>query len=134
MRPRHVLRAEGAAAGYVPLFAAAAERGMRVGWLELAAPPPPEPSFGELLEAGAFRVVSVGAGLSLALKPMQGPPVLRDVLREHFKGCALVLVRGEVELPHLLPAGDEWDLRGGEGGARRLSTEALLASLGGVRL
>jgi hypothetical protein len=28
----------------------------------------------------------------VAVKALSGPPVLRDVLREHFLGCALVVV------------------------------------------
>jgi hypothetical protein len=42
--------------------------------------------------AGVLRAVSVGGGRTVTVKPMRGEPVLRDVLREHFRGCALVLV------------------------------------------
>jgi hypothetical protein len=43
----------------------------------------------------------------VAAKPLRGEPVLRDLLREHFRGCRLVLVAGRgapQELPALEPA------------------------------
>jgi hypothetical protein len=55
-----------------------------------------------------MRAVSIGAGRTVSVKPMRGAPVLRDVLREHFRGCALVLVRGEVDAPALRPDGEGW--------------------------
>lgn len=90
-----------------PLVAAAAGQGMRVGWLELGpgTSPVPERPVPERLDhaagAGALRAVAVGGGRTVVVKPMRGEPVLRDVLREHFRGCALVLV---VELGADAPA------------------------------
>jgi hypothetical protein len=42
------------------------------------------------------------------VKPLAGPAVLADLLREHFRGCALVLVHGMVEAPLLTASGDLW--------------------------
>jgi hypothetical protein len=86
---------------FLALFAAAKERGVRVGWLELARDVEvPEPLAGALV-AGAFKVVAAAGGSSVAVKSMRGAPVLRDLLREHFLGCALVLVRGRDGRPRL---------------------------------
>ena len=43
---------------------------------------------------GALRAVAAGGGRVGRVKPLRGAPVLRDLLREHFLGCAVVLVRG----------------------------------------
>lgn len=107
-RVPHLLRVEGSATDFAPLFAAAKEAGLRLGWLTLH-PPSDLPSDLEAAAAlGALRAVAVGGGRSLALKPMRGEPVLHDVLREHFRGCAAVLVDGDVEAPRLRAEGDGW--------------------------
>jgi hypothetical protein len=88
---------------------AARAEGLRVGWLDLDGEVGPVP---DVLESaaglGVLRAVSVGAGRAVSVKPMRGTPVLRDVLREHFRGCALVLVRGEVDAPALRSDGEGW--------------------------
>jgi hypothetical protein len=63
------------------------------------------------------------------VKTRRGPPVLRDLLREHFRGCRLVLVKGAVPLPLLRPRGDDWELAGFDGGLRRLTTAELVRAL-----
>lgn len=109
MKEPHLLRVDAPAEHFAPLAAALAAEGMRLGWLELAAAPP-EPLSIELaaaLDLGVLRAVAVGPGRSLAAKPLRGAPVLRDLLREHFRGCRLVLVAGRgapPELPALEPA------------------------------
>lgn len=111
MKEPHLLRVAAPPSTFAPLAAALAAEGMRLGWLELAAAPP-EPLSIELeaaLELGVLRAVAVGPGRSLAAKPLRGAPVLRDLLREHFRGCRLVLVAGRgapQELPELAPAAD----------------------------
>jgi hypothetical protein len=96
----HLLRYDGGPEGLAPLLAAAAREGLRVGWLDLTpdeAPAPVPAGLGAAAAAGAFRSVAVGAGRTVALKRSAGPPVVCDLLREHFLGCALVVVRGAPE-------------------------------------
>jgi len=107
---------------------------VRVGWLELGngdveAPP-------ELAAAGrrgVLRAASVGPHRAVVVKQRRGEPVLADVLREHFAGCTLVLVRGGVASPVLERADGGWLVRD-EGAARRLSTAELVGRLRRPRL
>ncbi len=113
------------------LIAAMRHAGERVGWLDLprtAAGPLPE-SLAEAAEAGVLRAVAAGGGRSVAVKPMHGEPVLRDLLREHFRGCRAVLVAGEIDTPLLEPEGEDWIVRASDGSARRWTTEKLIAAL-----
>jgi hypothetical protein len=115
MKTPHLLRVEQGPAEFAPLFLAARSLGLRIGWLELgeiATPLPPslEAAAGE----GVLRAVAVGGGRTVAVKPMKGAPVMRDLLREHFRGCALVLVRGEcAEVPRLSPEGEGYRVASG---------------------
>ncbi len=115
MNAPHLLRVSDPPERFATLIEAARADGQRVGWLELEGTVEPVP---ESLESaaglGVLRAVAVGAGRTVAVKPLRGAPVLRDLLREHFRGCDLVLVRGEVDAPALRPAGDAWllDVRG----------------------
>ncbi|MEM6792791.1 MAG: hypothetical protein AAF725_02340 [Acidobacteriota bacterium] len=88
---------------FASLAEALGSRGERLGWLDWR-PQAPRPRLategdgpGAELEAAArppfLRAVAVGCNGLVALKPVGGPPVLRDVLREHFRGCLAVLVR-----------------------------------------
>lgn len=124
----HLLRVAAAAHEFTEVIAAARALTLRVGWLELAAPAPLPESLVDAASAGALRAVAVGGGRSLALKPMRGAPVLEDVLREHFPGCALVLVQGDLDLPLLARAGDGWTVRRDDE-SRRYSTEQLARAL-----
>ena len=115
---------------YEPLFAAAKAAGLRVGWLvmnaEVEAPPPLQAP--PLLEA--FRAVAVGNGRSLAMKPMKGKAVLRDLLREHFLGADVVLVSGLELFPRLTPRGEgSWHLVESATASRVYATEELLVRL-----
>ncbi|HTQ78972.1 MAG TPA: hypothetical protein VMM92_03165 [Thermoanaerobaculia bacterium] len=98
MKPPHLLQVEEGPERFAPVFAAAREAGLRLGWLELPdTPAAPLPAPLESAAAlGALRAVAVGGGRSVAVKPLLGPPVLGDLLREHFRGCAAVLYRGAV--------------------------------------
>jgi hypothetical protein len=127
----HLLRVVRPVVKFEELIAAVRHGGGRVGWLELSElPPAPVP---EALEAaaerGVLRAVAVGGGRSVAVKPMRGPAVLRDLLREHFRGCALVLARGEVEAPLLEPEGEGWTVAPEGRAATRWTTEELAAAL-----
>ena len=102
MRRIHLLRFAGSPGELAPLAAAAATEGLRIGWLDLAEVGPAAPSgaggsappgLEQAVSAGAFRAVGVRPGRTVALKTLAGPPVFRDLLREHFLGCSLVVVR-----------------------------------------
>ena len=84
-----------------------------------------------------LRAVAVGEGMSAAVKPLAGPAVLADLLREHFRGCAAVLVRGGLapaDAPLLAPAGapgddaDRWRVTLAAG-ARTATTAELVTRL-----
>lgn len=133
MKHQHLLRVEQGAAEFAALIAALGERGWRAGWLELKAPEPVAENLETAAGAGALRAVAVGGGRSVALKPMKGAPVVRDVLREHFHGCRLVLVRGELDAPLLAPRGEGWVVSGADGAERGYATEDLVEALGRPR-
>ncbi|MGB6992830.1 MAG: hypothetical protein WBG00_06315, partial [Thermoanaerobaculia bacterium] len=63
------------------------------------------------------------------VKPVRGEPVLEDLLREHFLGCRLVLVAGDLELPRLEPDGEDWVVTLNDGSTQRLTTAQLVARL-----
>lgn len=133
MKAPHLLRVpadQGGPERYAGLFRAASEAGLRVGWLELGEAAPLPPGLEAAAGLGALRAVAVGSGRSVAVKPRKGAPVLRDLLREHFLGCALVLVHGDpgdAEAPELLADGadgDRWKV-----GDTLFDTEGLVAAL-----
>jgi hypothetical protein len=99
VRRVHLLAVDGPPEDFAELIAAARQAGLRLGWLEAAAPAPLPPTLAAAAAAGARRAVGVGEGLAAAVKPLAGPPVLRDLVREHFLGCAAVLVRGPIAAP-----------------------------------
>jgi len=116
---------------FAALFASARETGLRLGWLELASAPavPLPPELERAAALGALRAVAAGGGRSVAVKPVGGAPVVRDLLREHFLGCAVVLVRGLEGWPRLEPEGEEFRLWTAAGRGRRLGAAALVAEL-----
>ena len=124
MKTPVLLCVDGPAEQFASLFAAAKAAGLRFGWLVLNAPvdPPPPLQAPPLLEA--FRAVAVGDGRSIAMKPMKGKAVLRDLLREHFLGADVDQIAREGRLGDL-------DAVGGEQaeelalGANRLTAEDL---------
>lgn len=158
MKAPHLLRADGPPELYAPLFRAARAEGLRLGWLDAAAgveaagpaasggggrsddatAPRPEPQpapVPERLESaaalGALRAVAVGGRRSVAVKPLRGAPVLRDLLREHFRGCAAVLVAGGApsDAPVLAADGDGWTVHPVGVTAIRFDAEELVRRL-----
>lgn len=129
MRTPALVAVEEAPEAFAALFAAARERGERLGWLELAPPSALPPSLDRAAELGALRAVAAGGARSVAVKPLRGAPVLRDLLREHFLGCAIVLARGADGHPRLAPAGDRFRLELAAGSVRELDAAATLAEL-----
>jgi hypothetical protein len=111
------LRVEGPAAAFAGLVAAAAERGLLIGWLEWCPQAAAPRAIEDAASGGAARAVAVAPGRTLSLKTRRGEPVLRDLLREHFSGFDLVLVRageGDVAgLPLLLLSPGGFRLRRG---------------------
>ncbi len=128
MKPAALVGVNADAAAFATLFAAARAARVRLGWLDLAAAPPPA----ELEAAaalGALRAVAVGGGRAVTVKPLAGEPVLRDLLREHFLGCSAVLVRGAAGWPRLEPAACGFRFLVSATRARELDAEAVLREL-----
>lgn len=97
LKSPHLLRVDDAPERFAPLIEAARALGLRIGWLELGGAGHPVPPVLEVAAGlGVLRAVEVGEGRTVAVKPLRGAPVLKDLLREHFRGCALVLVRGDL--------------------------------------
>lgn len=129
MKAPHLLRVEEDPERFAPLVEAARAGGLRVGWLELAEAVPLPEVLVSAAGLGLLRAVSVGGGRTVAVKPLRGEPVLKDVLREHFLGCALVLVRGEMAAPQLRREGDDWVLEVPGQAGQPLTTAQLAAKL-----
>ncbi len=130
MRTPHLLRVEEEPSRFAPLIEAARALDLRIGWLELGADPRPVPeSLETAASLGALRAVAVGEDRTITVKPLRGQPVLRDLLREHFQGCALVLVRGEVAAPLLTIREDAWIVSPPGTASRSYTVEQLAAAL-----
>lgn len=136
MKRIHLLRTTLPAEGASALIGAVAAAGLRSGWLDLTGVGawPGTTGLDRATDAGALRAVGLEEDRSVTVERAGGPPVLRDLLRKHFLGCAVVLIRvaegdapprtralaAEIdELPRLEPAGEGWRvvLREGSGGA-----------------
>jgi hypothetical protein len=125
----HLLRVAEGPERFAPLLEAIRALDLRAGWLDLA-PPPAVPGDLETAAAlGTLRAVAAGEGRAVVVKPLKGAPVLGDLLREHFRGCALVLVRGEAAAPHLRPEGESWTVEVAGEAARAFETPALAEAL-----
>jgi hypothetical protein len=130
LKAPHLLRVEDAPGRFASLIDAARALGLRVGWLDLGTAPPPIPEFLETAAGlGVLRAVSVGKGRTVAVKPLRGAPVLKDLLREHFQGCALVLVRGEINAPALRIEDGAWLVTPTGAASRRYATADLALAL-----
>lgn len=133
MTAPHLLRVDAGPDVFAPLVEAVRSLGLRVGWLELAPPPPLPSDLGDLEIAaglGTLRAVAAGGGRAVVVKPLRGEPVLGDLLREHFRGCALVLVRGEAAAPLLQAAAeDRWNVTVPGEAARAFATTDLAEAL-----
>jgi len=111
------------------LFGAARALRLRLGWLELGASVALEGPLEAAAGLGALRAVAAGAGRVVTSKPIRGEPVLRDLLREHFLGCAVVLVRGLEGHPRLSTTAAGYRLELANDRARALDAESALAEL-----
>lgn len=155
MRVYDLLRVEEGPARFEELLRAAGEAGFKVGWLEwdgdssrplqtplqiplhiplhipLAAPLPEPlpPSLEQAAMLGALRAVAVTAGGSVVVKRRQGPAVERDLVREHFAGCRLILAQGQLDIGRLSPVDGGWEVSALGGECRRYSTAELVRRL-----
>jgi hypothetical protein len=136
----HAVRVSENSAAFRCLFEALEREGERAGWLDLGTPssgPSTAPAaaranegdLGAAIGAGVWKAVGVEPGRAVAIKRRRGAPVLRDLLREHFRGCRLVFVRGDASLPFLRPRGEDWELERGVGELRRFTTAELVRAL-----
>ena len=129
MRLPHLFSVDAEPEAFATLWRLAAAHGIRIGWLALAsesAPPAPV----TMAHAGA-AVVAVSGGQTLAGKRLAGPPVLRDLVREHFLGCQALLVRGRAGYRGSSPESTSPDRRDGGAEPHRLDTVARCAGCGG---
>jgi hypothetical protein len=129
MSTPYLMRVEEGPERFAPLIEEARARGLKVGWLDLESAVTPPPDLESVAALGVLRAVSVSGGRTVSVKPLRGEPVLRDLIREHFRGCALVLVRGETDAPRLVSDGDAWTVQVAGLAARRLTTADLVAGL-----
>jgi hypothetical protein len=128
MQPRTV-RVSASAESFTSLFESARSAAVRVGWLDLVSTPELPCDLSSAAESGALRAVSVNDGRVVSIKSLVGQPVLRDVIREHFTGCRLLLVRGQIEAPELVPRPEGWLLRSLDGVETSYSNEKFLSAL-----
>ncbi len=117
------------AAEFAPLFAAAPNAGLRIGWLALDASVEPPAALQSPPLLKAFRAVAVGDLRSIAMKPMKGKPVLRDLLREYFLGADVVLIAGLDLYPRLAPRDGAWHLAESATAGRVYTLEELFVHL-----
>lgn len=128
MKRVHLFRVNQPVESFARLIESAAAAGLRVGWLELQEPTLPT-EVARQLETGIAQVVVAGERRTLTARARRGPAVLADLLRQHFLGCDLVLVAGELSLPALDAVADGWRLAALGGEERVLATDQLLAEL-----
>lgn len=134
MKHIHLLRTTRDALDFHPLFAAATALGVRVGWLDMESTAGAPRELEEAATQGAFRAVGVTENRVLTVKPVRGATVLKDLLREHFAGCRLVVIRGGLDVPELLVAADGYRVRFEDGTEKDFSSEALAKALRKPRL
>lgn len=125
-----LLRVEDEPGVFASLVATLTDAGLRCGWLDLSEGAPPPEGLETAAAIGVLRAVSAVGDRTVVVKPVRGNFVLRDLLSEHFRGCRLVLVRGEVDAPVLRPAVDGgWRVTGPGGDEEALTSEELVAHL-----
>ena len=146
MKRIHIIKTDLQRSDLTDLLDAIASLGLKAGWLDWRPQAEPEDSsvggaLVEMASAPVLRAVAVESRRVTSIKPMAGEAVFRDVLRLHFRGCAVILVRALSEpLPPELVSAPEIRVEGSsyrvtaideEGGARRFlwTAEELAARL-----
>lgn len=127
MRRPHLLRVADPIESFSALVERACAAGLRVGWLGLEEPPMP-PVVDAIVATGVSQCVLAGRRQTLTARARRGPPVLEDLLRQHFLGCDVVLVHGQVDLPALERGESGWRVTSIEGRQRQLGDDQLLAA------
>ena len=128
MKRIHLLSVAARADAFLELIEALGAEGRRVGWLDLGSAQVPA-TLTAASGAGVLRAVGVDDGVTVAVKPRKGAVVMKDLLREYFVGCSVVLVRGGEGLPRLSVAEGGWLLEVPGATARALDTASLVAAL-----
>lgn len=124
-----MLRVEDEPSVFASLVAALTEAGLRCGWLDLSKGAVAPEGLEAAAATGMLRAVSAVGDRTVVVKPVRGNFVLRDLLREHFRGCRLVLVRGEVDAPVLRATDGGWRVAGPGGDEEALTSEELVTHL-----
>ncbi|MEJ2084395.1 MAG: hypothetical protein P8Y44_01785 [Acidobacteriota bacterium] len=132
MKRVHQLRVEDGPERFEGLVSAAASVGIRIGWLEFASSTVSE-SLASASAAGVFRAVQIDDGVTVAVKNRKGPVVMRDLMREHFQGCSLILVSGGEAPAVLRSVDDRWLVSNVSGVETTYTTDELVAALRKVR-
>lgn len=128
MRRVHQLCAEQPPSEYASLVEAARQIGVRIGWWENITVTPPAP-LAAPTDAGFFQSIAVGADATLSVKRRIGPAVARDLIREYFLGCDLVLMAGRAEYPCLKRLESGWVVTLPDGAENEFTTQELIAAL-----
>jgi hypothetical protein len=128
----HLLEIEDTPPRFEPLVRAVTEAGMRVGWLDFRAIETPD-ALAAASATGVFRAVSVGQTSTLSVKSRIGPAVTKDLIREYFQGCSVVLISGRETAATLHRRDDKWAVSSPGGEEKIFTTEKLVAALRGVR-
>jgi hypothetical protein len=129
MKTIHLLRVDRSAAHFAELVAAVQSGGLRVGWLDLENFAPAPASLESAAALGVLRAVAMTPQRVITVKPLRGTPVMKDLLREHFRGCQLVLVLGAVDAPILEPDHENWSVKAPGGSRFEWTTAELVARL-----
>lgn len=124
-----LLRVVSSHESFLELFSAGRARKVLIGWLDLESASRPPSDLAEAAANGALRAVSITGRDVVSVKRLGGSPVLRDVVREHFTGCRLLLVRGDVEAAVLAPASGGWTVQWQEKGEASFSTAEFFDAL-----
>jgi hypothetical protein len=128
----HLLQIEDAPSRFEPLVRAVSKAGMRVGWLDFRAIETPD-ALAAASETGVFRAVSVGESSTVSVKSRIGPAVTKDLIREYFQGCSVVLISGRETAVSLHRRDDQWAVSSPGGEEEVFTTERLVAALRRVR-
>lgn len=128
MKRIHLLSVEAQADAYLELIEALRADGRRVGWLDLGGTRVPA-ALTAASGAGVLRAVGVDDNVTVTVKPRKGGVVMKDLLREYFVGCSVVLVRGGEGLPRLSATEGGWLLEVPGATARSLDTASLVMTL-----